>query len=312
MAGKNKKEKTFILSDDSINSYGFSIDIENSDLERFNTNPVMFYNHWDLIGSWKNIRIEDGKLLAEPVFMDDEAETTALKVAKRVENGFLKAASLGINILEWKEVEGEPPVAKVEVFECSIVDIPSNANAVTLYDTSGKKLEGESLSLALKAIKQPKKENKKEQSMKLNAQNITALGLTEKSTDAEINAAVAKLTSEKAALSLDNDKLKAQAETQKKAAIDSLISTALSEGRFTSDKKERYQKLATQDLELARETINDLPKKKSLSGTEKIENRSELGDREKWTFEDWRKKDTAGLLSLKKENPEQYAQIIKK
>lgn len=312
---KKTKNKTFILSDDTVNSYGFRIDIENSDLERFQTNPVMFYNHWDFIGSWENIRIEDGKLLAEPVFMDDENETTALKVSKRVENGFLKAASLGINILKWEETEGEPPIATVEVFECSIVDIPSNANAVTLYDTNGQKLEGEAISLALNAIKTNSTQEKTEKKtdMKLNAKSLTVLGLTEKSSDDSINEAIDNLAKQNAQLSADNDKLKADSEAQKQKAIDALISTALNDGRITADKKEKFEKLAATDLELATDTINALPAKKTLSGKEDLENpKTELGDRESWTFADWRKKDTAGLLALKKENPEKYQEIINK
>ena len=71
--------KTFILSDGSVNSYGFSVDMTNLHLERFRNNPVMLYNHYDLIGKWENLRVEDGKLLAEASFMDGDEEALAKK-----------------------------------------------------------------------------------------------------------------------------------------------------------------------------------------------------------------------------------------
>ena len=47
----------------------------------------MFYNHDNgvFIGRWDNVRIEDGKLLADPVF-DTEDENA--KNCRKVERGF--------------------------------------------------------------------------------------------------------------------------------------------------------------------------------------------------------------------------------
>ncbi|MBR4583052.1 MAG: hypothetical protein IKO34_04485, partial [Bacteroidales bacterium] len=68
--------KTFVLCDSSsINSQGFRIPLEGMNLDRFRVNPVMLYQHdkYSVIGKWENIRIEDGKLLADAKF-DSEDE----------------------------------------------------------------------------------------------------------------------------------------------------------------------------------------------------------------------------------------------
>lgn len=65
--------------------------------------------------------------------MDDPL---AIKIAKKVENGFLNATSLGVEFPE------EPPLngiaKKSVVIECSIVMIPSNANAVRISSELSK------------------------------------------------------------------------------------------------------------------------------------------------------------------------------
>ncbi len=63
----------FILNDESSkNSYGFKIKTEGINLNRFEGNPVMLDGHINstshVLGSWKDIKKEDGKLTAETVF----------------------------------------------------------------------------------------------------------------------------------------------------------------------------------------------------------------------------------------------------
>lgn len=293
--------KTFILSDNSLNSYGFKINMEKLHLKRFESNPVMLHNHNDLVGRWSNIRLEDGKLMADPEFLEGEGEELAQKVKARVENNFLKGASIGINILKVEYDVNETPVVEVEILECSVVDIPSNANAIVLFNNKGEKLQGEALKLSLDKTlnRKPKKE-----SMKLNAEALKALGLEPTSTLEEVNQAILSLSSSKIVL---EDKLKA-AHTAK---VDALISNALSAGKFTADKKESFTKLANTDFDLAVSTIDSLEGKKTLSGKADTSG-SNTKDRTDWSFEKWRKEDTAGLLSIKTENPDRYAEILKK
>lgn len=291
---------TFVLSDNTVNSHGFSIDMEKLSLDRFKANPVMLYNHRELIGKWENIRVEDGKLMADPVFMEGENEDLSVKVKARVDNGFLKGASLGIHILKWTEQEGQAPLAEVDVMECSVVDIPSNANAITLYNENGEKLTGKSFELALQKF--TKKATKNNHKMKLNADTYQALGLNANATEADINTAIQKLNADK--LAAEN-----QVQGYKDKEVEVLLNSAIKEGRITADKKAKFEQLAKTDFVLAKETLESMPKRKELAGKEQRKGGS-ASNREDWTFKDWREKDTAGLLKLKTENPERYIEIV--
>lgn len=93
------KPITFKLSDESVNSHGFRVLTAGIDLSRFNTNPVMCYNHdtYSLpIGRWEHLRIEGDSLLADAVF--DTSDPEAAKIARKVEEGFLKGCSISIYV----------------------------------------------------------------------------------------------------------------------------------------------------------------------------------------------------------------------
>lgn len=129
---------TFVLSDESVNSYGFVVLTSGIDTAQFERNPVMLYMHnrdGNVIGRWENIRKEGKRLLGDAVF-DDSTELAAT-VKKQVENGFLRCVSIGIEEIATEELNGVQTVTKCRLIEISIVDIPSNSNAVKLYRRSG-------------------------------------------------------------------------------------------------------------------------------------------------------------------------------
>ena len=123
---------TFLVSDESDNSHGFKVLTEGIDITQFEKNPIMLYMHErpTIIGMWKNLRKEDGKLYADAVF-DTESEKGG-EVARQVEKGFLRGASIGITYQ--KEYLKNGVLEKCRLFEISIVDIGSNPNALKLYD----------------------------------------------------------------------------------------------------------------------------------------------------------------------------------
>ena len=293
-------DKTFILSDGTTNSYGFQIDMSKLKLNRFKSNPVMLYNHEQLVGKWDNIRLEDGSLVAEPSFMEDESEGHALKIKNRVEKGFVKGASLGIAVLGVEKASGLPPKVEAEVFECSVCDIPSNSNAIVLYTKEGVKLEGKAFDLAVQTITT----NKINTDMKLNLDSYKALGLKSNADATAVDTAIV-------ALSKERDTYKEQMALHKQEKVSTLIETALSEGKFLADKKEQFTELANQNFDLAKLTIEALPKKETLAGKELLSS-SKSEDRDSWTFADWRQKDTKGLLAIKSEDPNRYAELITK
>lgn len=129
---------TFVVSDESVNSYGMVTLTDGIDTRRFEQNPVMFYMHEraTIVGRWENIRKEDDKLLADAVF--DDTTPIGKQVKDQVEKGFLRAASIGIEIVERKTIKGVDTVTKCILNEISIVDVPANENALKLYRRNGR------------------------------------------------------------------------------------------------------------------------------------------------------------------------------
>ena len=152
------KPITFVLSDESVNSYGNVVLTEGIDTTAFERNPVMLYMHnrdGNVIGRWENIRKEDKRLLGDAVF-DDSTELAAT-VKKQVEKGFLRSVSIGIEVITIEDLNGVQTIVKSRLIEVSIVDIPSNKNAVKLCRRSGgyaynlKELENDNTPEDLKA-----------------------------------------------------------------------------------------------------------------------------------------------------------------
>ena len=126
---------TFIISDESVNADGFVIQTKGIRTERFKKDPVMLYMHArekGVIGRWDNIRTEGSQLIADAIF--DENNPLGKEVKERVDGGFLRSASIGLSVLNYERIDGVDTVTDCELTEVSIVDIPSNRNAVKLFD----------------------------------------------------------------------------------------------------------------------------------------------------------------------------------
>lgn len=146
-----EKEKrtpiTFILSDESVNVYGFRTLVDGIDVTQFERNPVMLYNHNDRempIGTWLNLRKENRKLLADANFDYDDPDPEVQRVIGKVERGIIKMVSVGLCDVELSDdykyrIEGQtlPTVIKSRLRESSIVTFGANHNAIKLYDRTG-------------------------------------------------------------------------------------------------------------------------------------------------------------------------------
>ncbi|MGL4956545.1 MAG: hypothetical protein ACRC9X_05150 [Bacteroidales bacterium] len=242
--------KRIVLSDESVNSYGFWVKTDGIDLTQFKRNPIMLWNHNRSytdstntqlpIGKWSNIEVKDGVLSAEPVF--DLQDKFAAEIARKYEQGILSMASIGIAKIEStdatefrKERQTRPAVIGCKLREVSIVDIGSNDNAVVLYDDQGDVLELSDKGDCPLALIDNKNQNKK--SMK----EITlALGLDSSAQEADAVGAVnaLKIRAEKAEADLKLMQDKQAEEAQKRIA--SLVDTAIAEGKITADKKDVF------------------------------------------------------------------------
>ena len=145
-------QKRIILSDSSLNRYGFRVLTSGMLIEAFKKNPVMLYMHFrdegspiwgdsKAIGHWEDIQLNGDELSAIPIF--DKVDDLSKAIAAKYEAGTYNAASVGIRIIATSAnkdllVPGQTreTVTECELMEASIVDIPANSNAVRLYDRS--------------------------------------------------------------------------------------------------------------------------------------------------------------------------------
>jgi HK97 family phage prohead protease len=133
----------FVLSSEIVDRHRTVLRADGWDLSAFNENPVMPYQHStnstdpnDFLGTWSNMRIEDGKLIGTPEFEPKELNEKADLVKRKIEHGTFKTASVGFipHEAHWgdKKRNEDPDVLyfdRMELLEVSIVGIPSNKEA---------------------------------------------------------------------------------------------------------------------------------------------------------------------------------------
>ena len=143
---KENRTIEFVASDASKDSHGTVLLPGNWDLERFNKNGVIGYQHamyWgddpdDVIGKGQ-ARVEDEQLIVKVTFEPADLNRKADKIFRKLEFGSLKAVSVGFiprggHYGEGAEAaDGADPTYfydSQELLEISIVNIPSNKNAL--------------------------------------------------------------------------------------------------------------------------------------------------------------------------------------
>lgn len=321
-----KKTITFVLNDETkTNSYGFRVLNAGINLERFKDNPVMLSNHWNstdnVIGRWENIRIEGSQLKADAVF--DENDEDAKKIASKVEGGYLKGCSMGIRYsYEYMEEkpDGSYTLSQSELYEVSIVAVPSNANAVKLYSASGELIDEEQVTLSLQSIKDSiiKKSNNNMVKLGLTAVTVATLmayGLKDGDSATEVDSAVAKLKAdldaEKTAHSLEKterERLEGIVKAQESAQLNAMLDQAVTDGQILGDQKETFAALG---FEGAKKIIDGLPKKVTLAG--QLSNTGGgAGGADPKTVDEFEKLSDEAKLSFKNSNPEGFRKLFAK
>lgn len=314
--------KSFVLHDESYNTQGFRMLTAGADLTEFRKNPVLLLNHndWNLPpGRWENIRIEGTQILADPVF--DENDPEAMKVKNKVDNDFVRAASIGAWTPE-KWVENYDPATGITLYtvekwvvrEASICTIPSNHNALALYDReTGKIIESEKV---LKLF-----DRKSETPFHSDMQKLAVvLRLADTSTEEEITAAVQavmsdndRLTSENAALTTRIDEFNLAAREALTAQSVALVDAAIADGRIDAKARENFLKLFDNDFDAAKASLEAIPMRRSI--TEMLERERQEGNTELADLinKSWDELDKAGKLSLlRSKYPDVYGEKFEK
>lgn len=264
------------------------------------------------IGRWENIRVEDGKLLADPVF--DEKDPFAQKIAAKVEAGILRMCSVGIRKIATssekqyiKPGQTRETVTKWELREASIVDIGSNENAISLYDESDQLIDlsaGSGDEIPVNLLDKPIQKTMDNKALAL------SLGLKDDATDVEMLSASNSRNTELEQLRQENQQFKDKEKNSRKAEAESLVDAAVKDGRLNADAKAAYLKMFETDHESAKLALAGIPKREKLSTRMDTGSGNRGGeDRSEWNFRDWQKKDSKGLAKMKSENSEQYEEL---
>jgi hypothetical protein len=138
-----KIDREYLLTDSSVNCYGFRLDTNGYMLEEFQKNPIGYHMHArekGVLVKWSDFRKEGDKVYAKPII--NMSHERAEQTIAEIENGFLNAASVGhLVFLEYTDdpslkLDGQTSYTVTKWYnrECSLVDIPGNFNALALYD----------------------------------------------------------------------------------------------------------------------------------------------------------------------------------
>lgn len=306
-----------------MNSYGTRILTAGIDLEQYRRNPVLLWmhrrNYQDTagpIGRIENLRLDGTRLIGTPVF--DQNDPLAKQIQSKWENGFLRMASAGLELLE---VSDDPSLAfdgqtratvtRSKLIEVSIVDIGSNDEALKLYE-SGKILtlaageEHKSLPM-LKLNADPEQRegaecNKQKIEKQMNKEFLTLLGLPETATE------------EQALASLRLLKTRAdQVETIQLAAVTAAVDNAIAERRIMAENRDHFIALGKNaGLDNLTATLKLMPVQQKPTEVINLSKTSAPGagaaPKEYAKLSEVPEKE---LLTMRKENPAKYAQLFK-
>ena len=166
---EEKRTVEFVASDSSVDSYNTVLPVDKWDLSRYKKNGIVGYMHdvygdsWtksadpdDIIGKGVAF-VEDEQLIVRITFEPKELNERADKIFRKIQFGTLNAVSVGFRATKkghmGDEERGEDPnvyyYGGMELLEVSVVNIPSNANALkrsieaeqATWDVEEKKIE---------------------------------------------------------------------------------------------------------------------------------------------------------------------------
>ena len=317
--------KTFVLTDESLNNYGFWLPTSGAVLDQFKKNPIMLWMHnraWRgtkdeilPIGYWDNVRIEGGKILADAVF--DDNDDFAASIGDKVENNVLRMASCGIKVVEkskdpkWlKPGQTCETPTKWVLREASIVDIGSNDNALSLafYDDND-----ELINLA-DAAKMPLKKllNDDTNTNSIHMKKIAKLlGLAEDSNEDQLVQTIQQLNDKVSAA----ENAKTAAETQladyqkretdaRKAEARQLLDSAIADGRLNAEMRPSWESLFDKDHESTKLALTAIPKRASVKEALAGSDPKNVSERERLAKLSWDELDKQGDLRTLKEKYE--------
>ncbi len=319
--------KSVVISDESINSYGFYLLNKGADLSLYKKNPIMLWMHnraWRgkkeevlPIGTLDNLRFNEDKQRWEgdPVF--DMEDKFAAEIGRKWEAGILRMVSAGVRPVEWsedkklmKKGQTRPTLTKWILREVSIVDIGSNYNSLAFYDEKGECVNLSDIPEDEFPVKKlfDNQNNKQMEVIKLsdntelNADQVQKL-YDDSKTHA---AALKKLDDSNKELSDKVEGFEKAEKEAEKAEATQLMDAAVKDGRIdaTPDKegntaRDNWQQLFDKDHKSAKLALESLPKRTPAS--EKLSDEDNPTEREELEKLSWDELDKAEKLETLKD-----------
>jgi HK97 family phage major capsid protein/HK97 family phage prohead protease len=133
----------YVLSDDSIDRMGDSIQTNGWDLAEFanEKNPIALFNHNPnfIIGRWQDVRVDGNVLRGRLELANKNTSPRVNEIRKLVEQGILKAVSVGFRDLQSEPLKSADGRAlgglrylRPQLVEASLVAVPANPNALAI------------------------------------------------------------------------------------------------------------------------------------------------------------------------------------
>ena len=325
MTEKFKKiERSYVLSDSSVNEYGFRLLTSGYQLDAFQKNPIGYYMHRREDGialKWEDLRIADDQVTGTPVI--NLSNGRGEQTCDEAENGFLNAASMGhIVVLEYSTdadmmLPGQtgPTITKWYNKECSLVDIPGNCNALTrLYDAQENELNLADLHTGQPKIKLTQNALQSLQETLRLAGTTDETLLVTSVRDLAAKAGILEL--ENKILLADKYALQQQIEELNKAGmrleINSLLDRGLEDKKITTELRAKLAHDYATNPEGLKALLAAMPAYRSIA--ELLQHRQQDRTEAQWQWDDFEKNDTTGkkLKDLRANDPVRYKELFDK
>jgi hypothetical protein len=320
---QKKIERQYVLSDSSVNEYGFRLLTSGYQMASFQKNPIGYYMHRredGIVLKWEDLHVADDQVLGTPVI--NLSNTRGTQTCDEAENGFLNAASVGhIVVLEYSTepemmLPGQtgPTITKWFNKECSLVDIPGNSNALTrLYDAQENELNLADLQIVSPAIKIMQQGLVKELK--------DLLHVAGDADEKVLTGAVQNLAARADALELENGLLLTDKQTLQQqideltnernlSAINAILERALEDKKVTVGLRDKLAIDYAANPEGLKGLVAAMPAYRSIA--EYLKNKQQDKTEAQWQWDDFENKDPSGkkLKELRANDPVRYKELF--
>ncbi len=139
----------WVMSDYEVDRDAERIDSSGWDLKNFKKNPVVLWSHdyyTPAIGKVISPRVKDSKLVGRVKFSSKEVDPFAAMIEGKVREGTISSGSVGYRSIRIEIVDDKKEPAGLifreqELYEFSIVNIPSNTNATVQREAAPEEMK---------------------------------------------------------------------------------------------------------------------------------------------------------------------------